>query len=1173
MARKKIGKILSGGAIVLCVVLFSMVNINVQAFEAQKVTFTISGSTGGVGGVTLTGLKDATGLPVTSDSSGFFSTTVDYGWTGTVTPELDGYRFNPPTKTYSPVTDNLTEEQFIPSQITFTVSGKVTMDGAGVAGVQISGLLGDPVTGADGTYTATVPYGWDGTVIPTKEGYDFKPPSIQYPPFKTDKTSANYTAEPKMVLIIGSIGEPGVTMDGLPGSPKTDEQGNYSVKVPYNWDGTVTPKLEGYEFNPPYIDYPNLIEDQTRQDYIPTVLTFTIAGNTEVDGVEMKGLEDISGQPVITDMSGYYSATVKYGFTGTVEPTKPGYSFTTASKIYAPVKSDRLEENYKASLKKMTISGKITGTQDVKIEGLPGVIIGKDGTYTATVDYGWQGMAIPMKEGYDFKPESRPYASVTTNMTNENYVADKQTFTISGSTTVPGVQVQVTPGRMVTSGPDATYTTSVDYGWTGTITPKKLGYEFEPSSLELQDVTSSVTNQSFLGTLQKMTISGKITDEKGQPVADIYVLAEPEGATTTTNAAGEYELEVDFQWRGKITPKREGYTFRLPNRSYPSGVTRDQTNQSFTAIVQTFTIRDSVVIGNTPVQGVTITAKNDQGQVTDTTKTDAKGQFTVTVPYGWNGEIIPTKAGLIFNPPSRPYSNITTNMKDGAPEIITQPPAPQPQQPPVPQPQQPPVPQPQQPDVPQPQQPPVPQPQQPDVPQPQQPPVPQPQQPPVPQPQQPRPIGGGLINNTFTDDDLITTVLPALSAASGRTIIADDTVEGLVSCNLSNVTLDTALDIVLAGTPYIRKETPYYILICSGGVRDAKFPVISETERIRLNYITAEAAVGLLSIAFTDYVKAETGPAGTDTYTVVITAPPSIKERIIEDLRKIDRPPAQVLLDARIVVMEKGDLLNLGVEWSWPTLQAGVFGGDNYGRGGAELDFAGNWPWGVQIGYSPDNTFTNALEMTLNLLIENSEASILAKPQVMAKDGKMSQIQVMQEEYYMLTPPDTAGMYAYSRSELQEITSGTKLEITPHVGDNNDITLQISVEVSDSIPRGRGSELPVVTRRTADNHITVKDGGTVALAGLSENRTRSSRKRVPGLSRLPLVGELFKNSDDDNASREIAVFITAHLVPQNGRAMTYQPSEPTTTIQAPSIAPMGQDFREELRQSLSRPIR
>jgi type II secretory pathway component GspD/PulD (secretin) len=140
------------------------------------------------------------------------------------------------------------------------------------------------------------------------------------------------------------------------------------------------------------------------------------------------------------------------------------------------------------------------------------------------------------------------------------------------------------------------------------------------------------------------------------------------------------------------------------------------------------------------------------------------------------------------------------------------------------------------------------------------------------------------------------------------------------------------------------------------------------------------------------------------------------------------------------------------------------------------------------------------------------------------------------------------------------------LTITPHLGDNNDITLQVAVEVSDSIPSGRGNELPVVTRRKAENNVTIKDGGTVALAGLTENRTRTDRKRVPGFSNLPLIGSLFKSNNNENSSREIAVFVTARLVSNTGQTTEFtQPSE----IPAP-IQPAGGDFRSRLQDSLSR---
>jgi type II secretory pathway component GspD/PulD (secretin) len=304
--------------------------------------------------------------------------------------------------------------------------------------------------------------------------------------------------------------------------------------------------------------------------------------------------------------------------------------------------------------------------------------------------------------------------------------------------------------------------------------------------------------------------------------------------------------------------------------------------------------------------------------------------------------------------------------------------------------------------------------------------------------------------------------------------------------------------------------------------------------------------------------------------------------RIISDLEQIDQPPRHVLLDARIVVMERGDLLNLGVEWGWPNIKAGLFSNNLYGLGAAAMnDFGGKSPWGIQIGYTPDADFTGSLEMTLNLLVENGEATILSSPQVLAQDGKRAQIQVLTEEYYMLTAQDLAGRGygGYTYQELAQITSGTTLTITPRIGDNNDITLEVSVEVSDSIPRGIGSGLPVVTRRTASNIVRVKDGGTVAMAGLTENRTRISQRRVPGISRVPILGALFRSNETDEATREIAVFVTAHLVSETGRPVNFGRSSYQAPVRAPR-APFptptrpqlrgDQGFRMQLRESMSR---
>jgi general secretion pathway protein D len=279
------------------------------------------------------------------------------------------------------------------------------------------------------------------------------------------------------------------------------------------------------------------------------------------------------------------------------------------------------------------------------------------------------------------------------------------------------------------------------------------------------------------------------------------------------------------------------------------------------------------------------------------------------------------------------------------------------------------------------------------------------------------------------------------------------------------------------------------------------------------------------------------------------------------------------------------------------------------------LDLGGQVASGFQIGYAPDATFTSSLTAALNLLAQNDEATIIANPQALAQDGKVAEIAVMSEEYFFMTGnqnQQTTGFFGSYYSQLEKIESGTKLNITPHIGDNNDITLALAIEVSDSIPRGRESELPVVTRRTSLNTVRIKNGGTVALAGLTENRTRTDKRRVPGLSKLPLIGGLFKNTNDEASSREIAVFVTANIIPESSQNLDFTqpatsgmqapmgmgqapfgqtPMGQTSIRQAPTgmgqaPAPMGQaptrqtlsqpmesDFRASLRRSLSRPIR
>ncbi|HEX7008958.1 MAG TPA: type II and III secretion system protein, partial [Phycisphaeraceae bacterium] len=259
------------------------------------------------------------------------------------------------------------------------------------------------------------------------------------------------------------------------------------------------------------------------------------------------------------------------------------------------------------------------------------------------------------------------------------------------------------------------------------------------------------------------------------------------------------------------------------------------------------------------------------------------------------------------------------------------------------------------------------------------------------------------------------------------------------------------------------------------------------------------------------------------------------------------------MLDARVVVLERNDLLQLGVEWNFPRIQAGAFT-DSDRRGGGVP--GPDWPWAIRIGYTPSKEFTNALLLTLNLLAQNGEATIVSSPQLMAEDAREAGMSVTTEEYFQIVSEGVL-----TQVDLETIESGTTLKITPRVGDQDQITLEMAIEVSDVVSRGQDN-LPVVTRRKANTTVRVRDGGTAVIAGLMDSRTELIERNVPGAADVPMLGHLFQNDAATNESKQLAVFITATLVDEAELTAESQRDKPR-------IAPVDEEaFRRSLREAI-----
>ena len=149
---------------------------------------------------------------------------------------------------------------------------------------------------------------------------------------------------------MGGLPLPGVVMTGLTGNPVTDTEGVYSGTEAVDWSGTVTPVLAGYTFFPISNSYSHLTADQTAQNYAATHMTFTISGAVTSNSIGVPGvtLAGLPGSPV-TGADGSYTATVNYGFSGTVTPTHAQYTFDPASRTYTNVTANHLAEGYIAT--------------------------------------------------------------------------------------------------------------------------------------------------------------------------------------------------------------------------------------------------------------------------------------------------------------------------------------------------------------------------------------------------------------------------------------------------------------------------------------------------------------------------------------------------------------------------------------------------------------------------------------------------------------------------------------------------------------------------------------------------------------------------------------------------------------------------------------------------------
>lgn len=346
--------------------------------------------------------------------------------------------------------------------------------------------------------------------------------------------------------------------------------------------------------------------------------------------------------------------------------------------------------------------------------------------------------------------------------------------------------------------------------------------------------------------------------------------------------------------------------------------------------------------------------------------------------------------------------------------------------------------------------------------------------------------------------------------------------------------------------------------------------------------------------AITGGVKKEEGkPAGMlsprgsltvdqRTNSLIVRDVPDNLGKIKNFVDKVDRPAPSIHIEARLVEMSRQDARSLGIIWggAWtprtssngPIIDmrgappGGPISGETAGAatpttaanfpaalgtiGGL---LAGSTPFGLGLGWLASNF---ALDIQLQALEGQKRARTLSSPSLMTVDNQPATVASGQK--FPIISVTVVGGAQQASVTYTDVT--TRLQVTPRVVGDGRILMTIAVkdDVFLQPVTGAGLIAPVVSTRNTITQAEIIDGGTVVIAGLRQERFNNDERGIPWLSKVPVLGWLFKNDLTETERRELVIFLTAKVVSNPGQAGVAPPVLPVAPGVLAPPGPRGQ---------------
>jgi len=181
----------------------------------------------------------------------------------------------------------------------------------------------------------------------------------------------------------------------------------------------------------------------------------------------------------------------------------------------------------------------------------------------------------------------------------------------------------------------------------------------------------------------------------------------------------------------------------------------------------------------------------------------------------------------------------------------------------------------------------------------------------------------------------------------------------------------------------------------------------------------------------------------------------------------------------------------------------------------------------VGTGFTTGIFKNGRLPFILNALQTSGRARILTQPSLVTNDNEQAKITLQRKTSYRQTVRDSTNT---NTDSFQQIEANTELSISPHISSDDYLRLDITETVSNFASRPSPDAPPDQVTRQIDTHVTLPDTYTVVLGGLIQEDESTSVRKIPILGDIPILGFLFRQTDDQSHPSHLFLFVTPRIL-------------------------------------------